>query len=251
MDNILAQELYSESLQLSNLHLGHSSTANGFNETDIQAEDGSLWGDSDEELDRANELDREWQRRHDQFHTVLDNLDFLFILCKYLMVGCLGYDIKSVVEDFQIGYRDGLLAGKEDSAQQGFNIGFRQSVSVGYNWGLARGVTSTLASLPDELREKLIETQEKRDKFQKLYESVNAVSTTDALKLFHDDVLTRKAGEQSEPAQAGVSGGGSQEQSSNSDSLGSYTAELQSLLNESAEIKVQLFHQKVSTPPVC
>ncbi|XVE51353.1 hypothetical protein DITRI_Ditri02bG0033600 [Diplodiscus trichospermus] len=219
MDNILAQELYSESLQLSNLHLGHSSTANGFNETDIQAEDGSLWGDSDEELDRANELDREWQRRHDQFHT--------------------------------IGYRDGLLAGKEDSAQQGFNIGFRQSVSVGYNWGLARGVTSTLASLPDELREKLIETQEKRDKFQKLYESVNAVSTTDALKLFHDDVLTRKAGEQSEPAQAGVSGGGSQEQSSNSDSLGSYTAELQSLLNESAEIKVQLFHQKVSTPPVC
>ncbi|XWS65768.1 hypothetical protein CRYUN_Cryun05aG0141900 [Craigia yunnanensis] len=216
MDNKLAQELYSESLQLSNLHLGHSSTANGFNETDIQAEDGSLWGDSDEELDKASDLDREWQRRHDQFHT--------------------------------IGYRDGLIAGKEASAQQGFNIGFKQSVSVGYNWGLARGVTSTLAFLPDELREKLIETQEKRDKFQELYESVNALSTTDALKLFHDDILTKKAGEESEPAEAGVSVGGSQEQSSISDSLGSYTAEVQSLILESPEIKVQFFHQEVSTP---
>ena len=84
----------------------------------------------------------------------------------------------------------------------------------------------------------MIKTQEKRDKFQKLYESMNALSTTDALKLFHDDMLTKKAGEQSEPAEAGVSVGGLQEQSSNSDSLGSYTAELQSLLLESPEIKV-------------
>ncbi|XP_022764941.1 uncharacterized protein YAE1-like [Durio zibethinus] len=217
MDNKLAQELYSESLQLSNLHLGHSSTANGFNEADIQAEDGSLWGDSDDELDKASDLDREWQRRHDQFHT--------------------------------IGYRDGLIAGKEASAQQGFNIGFKQSVSIGYNWGLARGVTSTLACLPDELRERLIETQEKRDKFRELYESMNSLSTTDALKLFHDDILTKEAMEQREPAEASV--GASQEQSSNSCSLGAYTAELQSLLLDSPEINVHFFHQEVSTPDVC
>ncbi|XWS61200.1 hypothetical protein CRYUN_Cryun07bG0105300 [Craigia yunnanensis] len=61
-----------------------------FNETDIQAEEGSLWGDSDKELDKAS-LDREWQKRHDQFH--------------------------------MIGYCDGLITGKEASAQQGFNIG--------------------------------------------------------------------------------------------------------------------------------
>ncbi|XWS56796.1 hypothetical protein CRYUN_Cryun09bG0116500 [Craigia yunnanensis] len=219
MDNKLAQELYSESLQLSNLHLGNSSTANDFNEADIQAEDGSLWGESDEELVKASDLDREWQRRHDQFHT--------------------------------IGYRDGLIAGKEASAQQGFNIGFKQSVCVGYNWGLASGVTSTLACLPDELREKLIKTQERRDKFQELYEYMNTLSTTDALELFHDDILTKEAGEQSEPAEAGVSVGGLLEQSSNSDSLGSYTAELQSLLLESPEIKVQFFHQEVSNPYVC
>lgn len=219
MDNKLSQELYSESLQLSNLHLGQSSTANGLDEADIQVDDGSLWGDSDEELNKASDLDREWQRRHDQFHT--------------------------------IGYRDGLMAGKEVSAQEGFNIGFKQSVCIGYNWGLARGVTSTLACLPKELREKLIETQEKRDKFQNLYESVNAVSTTDALKLFHNDILKKKAGQLSDPAEAAITACGSQEHSSNSDSLGSYTAELQSLLLDSPEIKLQFFHQEVSTPNVC
>lgn len=41
----------------------------------------------------------------------------------------------------QIGYRDGLISGKEASAQEGFDIGFRESVLVGYNWGLVRGVT--------------------------------------------------------------------------------------------------------------
>lgn len=43
--------------------------------------------------------------------------------------------------NYQIGYRDGLMAGKETSAQEGFNIGFRDSVYVGYNWGLVRGIT--------------------------------------------------------------------------------------------------------------
>ncbi|KAK6227701.1 hypothetical protein SCA6_000041, partial [Theobroma cacao] len=219
MDNSLAEELYSESLQLSKLHLGHSSTANGFSEANVQAGDGSLWGDSDEELDKLSDLDREWQRRHDQFHT--------------------------------IGYRDGLIAGKEASAQEGFNIGFKESVFAGCNWGLARGVTSALACLPDTLREKLIETQEKRDKFRGLCDSVNSLSTIDALKLFHDDIMSKKVVEQSEPVEAGVSAGGLREQSSTSGSLGKYTAELQSLLHESPKIKIQFFHQEVSTPDVC
>ncbi|XWS52544.1 hypothetical protein CRYUN_Cryun11dG0079700 [Craigia yunnanensis] len=90
------------------------------------------------------------------------------------------------IENFQIGYRDGLIARKEVSAQQ------------------------------------------------------------DALKLFHDDILTKKAREHNEPSEAGVGVGGSQEQSSNSDSLGSYTADVQS-----PEIKVQFFHQEVSTPYLC
>ncbi|KAF5950270.1 hypothetical protein HYC85_012263 [Camellia sinensis] len=104
--------------------------------------------------DSLSDLDREWKRRHDQFHT--------------------------------IGYRDGVTAGKEASAQEGFNLGFKESVLAGYNWGLVRGVTSALTLLPDGLREKLVETQEEKDKFQSLYESVHSLSTTDALKLFHD-----------------------------------------------------------------
>ena len=43
--------------------------------------------------------------------------------------------------NYQIGYRDGLVAGKEASAQEGFNIGFKESVFVGQAWGLVRGVT--------------------------------------------------------------------------------------------------------------
>uniref|UniRef100_A0A6M2EWL8 Essential protein Yae1 N-terminal domain-containing protein n=1 Tax=Populus davidiana TaxID=266767 RepID=A0A6M2EWL8_9ROSI len=105
MEGSFAKELYSESLQLSNAELGSKPIANG----DLQDDGGSLWDDSVEELDRDSDLDREWQRRHDQFHT--------------------------------IGYRDGLIAGKEDSAQEGFNVGFKQSVLVGYNWGVVRGVT--------------------------------------------------------------------------------------------------------------
>lgn len=110
---------------------------------------------------------------------------------------------------------------------------------------------SALACLPDTLREKLIETQEKRDKFRGLCDSVNSLSTIDALKLFHDDIMSKKVVEQSEPVEAGVSAGGLQEQSSTSGSLGKYTAELQSLLHESPKIKIRFFHQEVSTPDVC
>lgn len=37
---------------------------------DVGHEDGSLWDDSDHEIEKASDLEREWQRRHDQFHTV-------------------------------------------------------------------------------------------------------------------------------------------------------------------------------------
>lgn len=33
------------------------------------------------------------------------------------------------------------MAGKEASAQEGFNTGFSESVFVGYKWGLVRGVS--------------------------------------------------------------------------------------------------------------
>ncbi|ERN10999.1 hypothetical protein AMTR_s00160p00081830 [Amborella trichopoda] len=75
-----------------------------------------------------------------------------------------------------IGYRYGIMAGKEASAQDGFNAGFKQSVLVGYNWGLVRGIT----------RETMVGTLEKRNRLQELYENVKSISTKDALKLFHN-----------------------------------------------------------------
>lgn len=38
--------------------------------------DDSLWGDSDDDkVNKSSDLDREWQRRRDQFHTVFNNLE--------------------------------------------------------------------------------------------------------------------------------------------------------------------------------
>lgn len=205
MEGSFAKELYSESLQLSNAELGSMPIGNG----DLQDDGGSLWDDAVEELDRESDLDREWQRRHDQFHT--------------------------------IGYRDGLIAGKEDSAQEGFNVGFKQSVLVGYTWGVVRGVTSVVACLPDDLKEKLIETQEKRNKFQGLYESVHSISTVDALKFFHDDILRKKAMEQRELEKASSDVARmNKDDSSCCSNLENYVGELQSLLLDSPTIKSHL-----------
>nr|XP_048333250.1 protein trichome birefringence-like 40 [Ziziphus jujuba var. spinosa] len=43
--------------------------------------------------------------------------------------------------DHESGYHDGLIAREEAVAQEGFNIGFKESVLVGYKWGLVRGDT--------------------------------------------------------------------------------------------------------------
>ncbi|KAK9282731.1 hypothetical protein L1049_010951 [Liquidambar formosana] len=215
MEGSLADELYSETLQLSNVKSdptsivdSKQSDSNDCDGDDLWHDDGSLWDGSSEELDKSSDLDREWQRRRNQFHT--------------------------------IGYRDGVIAGKEASAQEGFNVGFKESVLLGYNLGLVRGVTSVLACLPDGLIEKLVETQEKRNKFRCLHESVHSLSTTDALKLFHDEITTNKTVEQSENADSSSHSAGLQDHSSRCSLLGKYSEELQSILHESPAIEVHL-----------
>lgn len=214
MEHNIAEELYSESLQFSRLELSPSSAAHndhqllGNDETDLLDKDGLAWDDSDEVFGESSDLDREWQRRHDQFYT--------------------------------IGYRDGVIAGKEASAQEGFNIGFKQSVPIGYNWGLVKGATSAFACLPDELKERLVEDQGHRDKFQDLYKSVNSLSTPDALKLFSDEIMSDKTTQQSKTAEASGLTAGSQVQSLEPSRLGSYFAELRSLLIECPAIDVRL-----------
>ncbi|XP_019454208.1 PREDICTED: uncharacterized protein LOC109355476 isoform X2 [Lupinus angustifolius] len=203
-----AEELYAESLQLSKLELRPTIADDQENcDGDDLDLDGSSWDAFDDKLDNSSDLDREWQRRHDQFHT--------------------------------IGYRDGLIAGKEASAQEGFNIGFKQSVLNGYSWGVVRGVTSAFAYLPDQLKEKLVETFVKRNEFQGLYESVHSLSTTDALGLFNEDIKAKEAVQQSEHVEISPQTARLREQTSDG-SLGNYLGQLESLIRESPAIDIHL-----------
>ncbi|KAL1822513.1 hypothetical protein ACET3Z_009291 [Daucus carota] len=166
MASSITDELYSDILEQSSAVMGSKSTsvANHLNSSDclgdvLWNEDGSSWNGSDNDVEKPSDMDREWWRRRDQFYT--------------------------------IGSRDGLIAGKEASAQEGFNTGFSESVFVGYKWGLVRGVTSALASLPGAAGKMLVKSEEKQNKFLQLHKSVDSISTSDALKLFHDDMCNK------------------------------------------------------------
>ncbi|XP_054787178.1 uncharacterized protein LOC129293311 isoform X2 [Prosopis cineraria] len=175
---------------------------------DLSLEDGSLWDGSDDELDKSSDLDREWRRRHDQFHT--------------------------------LGYRDGLMAGKEACSQEGFNIGFKESVLAGYRWGLVRGVTSAFAYLPEEVKEKLVEAHDKRKKLQGLYESVHLLSTNDALKSFYEDIQVKETSEPSEHVEVIQNNADLQEQTSDCSHLDNYLRQLGSLIPENSAIEMRL-----------
>ncbi|KAG7593892.1 Essential protein Yae1 N-terminal [Arabidopsis thaliana x Arabidopsis arenosa] len=135
------------------------------------------------------------------------------------------------------GYREGIVAGKEAIAQEGYNFGYKESVLDGYKFGIVRGVSSALAFLPDELREKLIDEQETREKFQKLHSSVHALSTEVAMKRFYE-TLTTKQGEKKSGEEGSDSGSASGVNATTD--LGSYVTELSSLLEKSPKIEIKL-----------
>ncbi|KAL3537644.1 hypothetical protein ACH5RR_001010 [Cinchona calisaya] len=201
-------ELYSDILKVSNtdpMSITDNAIHNSQDGDDLWYDDESL-PDRTEKLEKASDMDREWQRRREQFHT--------------------------------IGYPDGLMAGKEVSAQEGFNKGFKESVFVGQTWGLVRGVTSALACLPDALKERFVETEDKRNKLQHLHESVSAMSTTDALKLFHHHCLNNRLTEQEENTQTSPQRGYLHGQCPDENILENYIQEFNSLVPEYSAIKV-------------
>ncbi|KAG4967033.1 hypothetical protein JHK82_032747 [Glycine max] len=209
MEGRFAEELYAESLQLSKLELTSTSADDQENKANVcDGDDLSLWDESDDKLESSSDLDREWQRRHDQFHT--------------------------------IGYRDGLIAGKEAAAQEGFNFGFKQSVLDGHSWGVVRGVTSAFSHLPHQLKERLIETQKKRNELLGLYESVHSLSTTDCLRLFSEEIKAQEALEQSEHSEVSHHTAGLQEQPSHGSELRNYREQLESLIRDSPAIDIHL-----------
>ncbi|ONK61446.1 uncharacterized protein A4U43_C08F30000 [Asparagus officinalis] len=87
-----------------------------------------------------------------------------------------------------MGYRNGISAGKEASAQKGFNVGFKQSVLIAYKWGFVRGISSAYINLPDDFIEKLATRTEKKVQLQNLHQSAQMISTTDAIKMFHESI---------------------------------------------------------------
>ncbi|KAI3996780.1 hypothetical protein MKX01_041080 [Papaver californicum] len=155
------------------------------------------WCD-DDYTNEASEFDREGKIRHNQLHT--------------------------------IGYHEGLSKGQEAAAQEGFTNGFKESVSVGYRWGLVRGISSALACLPDGLKEKLVESLEARDKFQMLYTSISSVSNEDALGLYRDEILQNQSKEHPKPA----------EENSTSETLSNHISRCNRLRGYSEELKVLL-----------
>uniref|UniRef100_A0A7N0UNR9 Essential protein Yae1 N-terminal domain-containing protein n=1 Tax=Kalanchoe fedtschenkoi TaxID=63787 RepID=A0A7N0UNR9_KALFE len=203
MMGTIADELYSETLKLVNVKLDSTSSGTSHGKhpddgsTDECTHDNDLW-DAPDDLAETSDLDREWKNRREEFQT--------------------------------IGYRDGIIAGKEASAQEGFNHGFKESVNAGYQWGLVRGVTSALAFLPDGLKEKVMETDIKRAQLQKLYESTSSISTPDALKSFHDYIVSKKTVENTNTTPSSPTSEGL---------LGKYYKELSAFVKECPAINIQ------------
>ncbi|MED6136899.1 hypothetical protein PIB30_060000 [Stylosanthes scabra] len=218
MEGRFAEELYAESLEVSKSELIPTSAHDQEHKLNGKVvdeltwklllnakkydDDDDFWGGSDDKLDKPSDLDREWQRRHDEFHT--------------------------------IGYREGLIAGKEASSQEGFNIGFKQSVLAGYSWGAVRGVTSAFTHLPDELKEKLVVRLEKRKEFYGMHESVHSLSTADALRFFHEDIKAKEALEQSQHVEV------SPLQTSHVSHLKNYHQQLETLIRDTPAMDIHL-----------
>ncbi|KAG8053945.1 hypothetical protein GUJ93_ZPchr0001g31395 [Zizania palustris] len=123
----------------------------------VSEADDEIWDDASDSPGHGSTLDREWVHRQNQFH--------------------------------KMGYRDGIAEGQKDIAQEGFNVGFGQSVHAGYKWGLVRGITSALVSLPDSLKEKLLPNVQCKGKLQDFQNSVQEISAEDALQMFHESIL--------------------------------------------------------------
>ncbi|XP_078437808.1 uncharacterized protein LOC144708374 [Wolffia australiana] len=137
----------------------------------------------------STELDREFKARERGFHTM--------------------------------GYRDGVIAGKEASAQEGFNSGYKKAVTGGLKWGFLRGFTSALAALPDAQRNKLVEGMVKnKDQFWELCKNIRLISTDDTSKKLLDRPILQESNKTAEEKR--------------SDLIERYYEELKSLVSELA-----------------
>lgn len=111
-------------------------------------------------------------------------------------------------------------------------------------------ICSALACLPDDLKEKLVSKVEARDRFQNLYESVHSISSKDALKLFHDDIL--RSGSEQLQNKGNVDVEIVEGDISECNQLGRFSRELDCLLHEcpSVELHAAVDRQTVGWLPL-
>ncbi|KAJ3687943.1 hypothetical protein LUZ61_017107 [Rhynchospora tenuis] len=148
-------ELNMESSTMQGTKVDGQSSSKGNISEDNPDED--IWGDdSNDDSNAEPNLSREWMWRQTRFHTM--------------------------------GYREGITEGKEASAQEGFNIGFRQSVRVGKKWGLVRGIASAIGCLPESSVEKLIHNIEIRERVKEIQKAVQAISSDKALRIYQESI---------------------------------------------------------------
>ncbi|XP_074289706.1 uncharacterized protein LOC141614962 isoform X2 [Silene latifolia] len=138
------------------------------------------------------------------------------------------------------GYREGIIEGQKDAAQHGFNQGFKDSVMFGFKWGAVRGVTSSLAHIPDEVKEKLVENEEVRREMMNLHTHVDAITTKDALTLYYDHIRRDKYAERKRDINPALS----LTQQSEYGGLETYVKKLEFILTESCVISVPLEAKK-------
>lgn len=86
----------------------------------------------------------------------------------------------------------------------------------------------------------MVESLEKRNEFQELYESVQSLSTTDSLRLFHEDFKAQEATEQNEHTDVIGQTVSLQEQIPHNYPLTKYRAQLESLICDTPSIDSHL-----------
>ncbi|GAQ83774.1 hypothetical protein KFL_001610150 [Klebsormidium nitens] len=91
-----------------------------------------------------------------------------------------------------LGYRDGVTAGKDQTLQQGFEQGFKESVQPGFDWGRARGAASALRTLGPNAS--LLVRPDAEGELAEVSASIAAISTEDALRSFSGAALSLQRG---------------------------------------------------------
>ncbi|KAI9283114.1 hypothetical protein BC943DRAFT_328308 [Umbelopsis sp. AD052] len=76
------------------------------------------------------------------------------------------------------GYKDGIVAGKDVTIQEGFNKGYKEGVALGRQFGKLRGVTSTLLVYYTQVQKDVLDAS-LLEQLTQLYNELSAIGVED------------------------------------------------------------------------